>query len=164
MIYRRLLLALSMLFICLPGCSNNESNKKVSSSMAELQAIVDVPPPIQSIRWEIFGTPEYHGGVPGPTDFVTLVAEVDRIDEHWFNGLPNEAGSEFIVPGAARLWLSSPFQSILRNKENTALPLPYSSTCRLYRSRLKKTAAPVKGFVCHHSGDALVYLTLYAAS
>ena len=164
MTYRRVLLALSMLFTCLPGCSNDESNKKVSSSMAELQAIVDIPPSIRSIRWEVFGTPEHHGGVPGPTDFVTLVAEVDRINEDCFNGLRNEAGSEFIVPGAARLWLSSPFQNILRKRQNAALALPYSSTCRLYRSRLKKTAAPVKGFVCHHSGDALIYLTLHAAS
>jgi len=103
MIYRRVLLALSMLLTCLPGCSNDESNKKVSSSTAELQSIVDIPPSIQSIRWEIFGTPEYHGGVPGPTDFVTLEAEVDGIDEDWLNGLPNEAGNKFIVPGAARL-------------------------------------------------------------
>lgn len=160
---RVLSIALTTLIVFVSGCSMNESKTKVSSSLAELQKIVDISLSPHSIRWEIFGTPEHRGGVPGPTDFVTLVAEVAPIDEHWFDRLPNEEGGEFIVPGAARPWMSSSFQHFLRKKQNAELLLPHARTCRLYRSRLKATLAPVEGFLCHDSGKALIYLTLHAA-
>lgn len=83
----------------------DESKSKVSSSADELHRIADIPFSAQSVRWEIFGTPEYHGGVPGPTDFITLAAELKHVDQNWLERLPDEEGSEFIVPGAVRPWL-----------------------------------------------------------
>lgn len=142
----------------------DESKSKVSSSADELHRIVDIPFSARSVRWEIFGTPEYHGGVPGPTDFITLVAELKHVDENWLERLPDEEGSEFIVPGAVRPWLDRSFQDILRKNQNTTLVLPSANNCRVLKARLKKTSAPVKGFACRDSDSALIYLTLSSAT
>lgn len=150
--------------VFLLGCSMDESKKKVSSSADDLHKIVDMPFAAKSIQWEIFGTPEHHGGVPGPTDFITLIAELKQVDENWHRGLPNEEGNEFIVPGAVRPWLSSSFRALLLKHENARLALPSATDCRPYKSRLKKSSAPVKGFICRNADRALIYLTFSAFS
>ena len=45
-----------------------------SDDVEALRRVVELDTNPAAIRWEIFGTPEYVGGVPGPIDFVTLVA------------------------------------------------------------------------------------------
>ncbi|GAB3375838.1 hypothetical protein GCM10027317_16940 [Massilia agri] len=119
---------------------------------------------MQSVRWEVFGIPEYHDGVPGPTDFITLVAELEHVDKESLGHRLEEQGEEFIVPGAARPWLDHSFHALLRNNENSMLALPGTHNCHRHTSRLKKTSKPVKGFICGDADRALVYLTLSAAN
>lgn len=162
---QRVVSALSLLSsVFILGCTVEDSKTNVSSNIDELRQIVDMPFPAQSVRWEVFGTPEYHGGVPGPTDFITLVAELKHVNKESHGHLSEEEGKEFIVPGAARPWLDRSFHALLQNNENSMLALPDAHDCRLYKSRLKKTSTPVKGFICSGVDRALVYLTLSAAS
>lgn len=150
--------------VILLGCTVEESKKNVSSNIDELRKMVEMPFSARSVRWEVFGTPEYHGGVPGPTDFITLVAELEHLDKESLDRRLEEHGSDFIVPGAARPWLNHSFHALLQNNENSMLALPGTHNCHRYTSRLKKTSKPVKGFICGDPDRALVYLTLSAAN
>lgn len=138
----------------------DESQPKVSDSTAALREIVDVSVPLKSARWEIYGTPEYTGGVPGPTDYITLIAELELADQGWFGKQPNVAASTYITPEAARAWLSGPFQTLLKQNRNSTIELPGAYNCRKYSSRLKKTGNPVNGFVCQVNDKTLLYLAL----
>lgn len=64
----------SVFLLTLAGCHVNSSEQQPSRDLTALQAKVKIDLPIRSATWDIFGTPEYKGGVPGPTDLQTLVA------------------------------------------------------------------------------------------
>lgn len=142
------------------GCSMGEEKKKVSENLAELRKIVELPAAVKSARWEIFGTPEYTGGVPGPTDMVTLVAELDPfVHEVLLRGAAKK-GSAFVAPEAARPWLTRDFQNLLAASKNSSLSISYAEGCSPYRTRLAKTGVPVDGFICPGDKGMLLYLTL----
>lgn len=62
------------------GC-DPKGNFNESSDVAAFHQLVELDLPAKSVRWEVFGTPEYSIGVPGPTDFVTLGAELPVVDQ-----------------------------------------------------------------------------------
>jgi hypothetical protein len=130
-----------------------------SDDLAELQKIVELDLATTSIHWEIFGTPEYTGGVPGPTDFVTLIAEVPSLDELTLRTRP-QANAMWIVPGAARPWLSGVNRSMLAKFRNTSVDFSRLPNCRVANGKLRKTGKQVHGFICNGPVKALIYLTL----
>lgn len=66
--------------LVMSGC-NLERNSKESNDIAALQQFIELDILPRSARWEVFGTPEYSAGVPAPTDFITLIAEVPALDQ-----------------------------------------------------------------------------------
>ncbi|MYN18397.1 hypothetical protein GTP81_16725 [Rugamonas sp. FT107W] len=132
----------------------------VSDKLSALREVVNVQIPATSARWEAFGTPEYKGGVPGPTDFTTLIAELQPADGAWFAAQNETAGTSFIAPEAARPWLSEPFRHLLAEHKNTTADLSALRDCRPYATTLKKSGSPVQGFVCGGDRRLLLYLTL----
>jgi hypothetical protein len=143
------------------GCSREDQIGKVSANLVTLREIIDLQIPAKSARWETFGTPEYNGGVPGPTDYITLVAELESdSSENETNKVPT--GITYIAPEAARPWLSDDFRTILAQNKNTDVDLSRKAECRKYATTLKKTGKPVGGFVCSKSGQMLLYLTLWS--
>jgi len=146
------------IFILLSGCHMTDK-KNDSDDLAELQKIVELDLPTKSIHWEIFGTPEYIGGVPGPTDFVTLIAEVPSLDELTLGKRP-KASAVWIVPGAARPWLSGSNRSMLAKFRNTSVDFSRLPNCRVANGKLRKTGEQVHGFICNGPAKALIYLTL----
>ena len=104
------------------GCNMKDEVSKVSSDLAALRNVVNFDIKTKSTRWEVFGTPEYTGGVPGPTDFVTLIAEIEPEDQKFFEIMP-PTGEVWIAPEAARPWLSSTFRSMLEGNKNTTVNL-----------------------------------------
>lgn len=143
------------------GCSRENQLRKVSDNLVELREIIDLQIAAKSARWETFGTPEYNGGVPGPTDYITLVAELEsESSELETNKIPT--GITYIAPEAARPWLSDEFRTILAQNKNTDVDLSRKADCRKYATTLKKTGKPVGGFVCSKSGRMLLYLTLWS--
>jgi hypothetical protein len=127
--------------------------------LAELQRIVELDLIAKSIHWEIFGTPEYTGGVPGPTDFVTLIAEVPSLDELMLEER-QKANAIWITPSAARPWLSETNRLMLANFQNTSVEFSRLPNCRVANGKLRKTGKPVYGFICNGPVKALIYLTL----
>jgi hypothetical protein len=151
---------ISIIVICLSGCSTDDNKTKVSDDVGALRKVVDIPGALTSARWEIFGTPEYTGGVPGPTDYMTLVAELEPAGPP--QDLPANTGDEtvYIVPEAARPWISREFRSILEKNKNSAFDLSTVKDCHVYSTRLKQTGNPVRGFTCAKSGRVFLYLSL----
>lgn len=148
--------------IFLEGCSMENHTPSVSDNLSALREVVNVQIPSTSARWEIFGTPEYKGGVPGPTDFTTLVAELQPTDATWFDSQEEAAGKFFVAPEAVRSWLSEPFRRLLAEYKNTTADLSDRSNCRRYSTTLRKTGSPVSGFICTGDRSLLLYLTLSA--
>lgn len=135
--------------------NHDQSSKDIIS----FYNLVDIQLPVKSIRWEVFGTPEYTGGVPGPTDYVTLIAEVQPVDSKKIR-FGNKAGIIWIVHEAARPWLSEEFHSMLAKYKNSSIDFSNLSNCKRLQGKLKKTRMPIDGFICFKSHKSLIYLTL----
>lgn len=160
--------AAALAAILLAGCAPDKTGP--SDSLPELRKIVAIALPARQIKWEVFGTPEYTGGVPAPTDFVTLVAELEPVHDALppaeLAMPPAEPGTDdkaYIVPEAARPWLSAPFRAWLQEHRNQAVHLP-AGPCSAYRTTISKSGRPVAGFLCRSEGRMLIYLTLSSDS
>jgi hypothetical protein len=135
-------------------------NDKVSSDMGKLKELISINIPASKIQWEVFGTPEYTGGVPGPTDFITLVAEIDPVDTKLIEKFELPAGKQFVVPEAGRAWLSSNFRNTLEKIGSYDKELPNSLNCKKYATTIRKSGRKIDGFICHDGKSYLLYLTL----
>lgn len=153
--------AAALAAILLAGCAPDKTGP--SDSLPELRKIVAVALPARQIKWEVFGTPEYTGGVPGPTDFVTLIAELEPAQDALPPAEPGTDDKAYIVPEAARPWLSAPFRAWLQEHRNQAVHLP-AGPCSAYRTTISKSGRPVAGFLCRSEGRMLIYLTLSSNS
>ena len=66
-----------LLAVLVQGCTQERNDPVPSTNLAALAEIVDLGFPATSVRYEIFSMPEPGGGIPGPTDYVTLIAELE---------------------------------------------------------------------------------------
>jgi hypothetical protein len=135
------------------------SKPEVSDDITALRAEVSIPEQTTSARWEIFFTPEFNG-VPAPTDYVSLIAELQTNDREWSFSQETSGRYPGIVPEAARPWLSPWFRPLIAKYKNTKLKITSEPGCRLYQSRMTKSGRKVDGFVCVHERQALLYLIL----
>lgn len=126
--------------LVLGGCDPAQSRQDVSGEIAALANTITLNVPAKSARWEIFGTPEYKGGTPGPTDFVTLVAELEGLPNEWTYEGAGAAAAAYFVPEAARTWLSSPSRSLLDENRNAIFDMAAHPNCRPYQTTL--TSSP----------------------
>lgn len=139
-----------------------DKKPSVSEDLTALRAVVQVPARFTAGKWEIFGTPEYTGGTPGPTDYLTLVGELRIAPDDWRQLDGDGKGTSFVAPEAARPWLSAPFRTMLAKYKGTEFELKSAQDCRAWSSKVVKSGRPVSGFTCLHGDHALVYLTLMA--
>ena len=85
--------------------SGEDAAAKVSTDLDALRNTITLDIAANAGTWEIFGTPEYRGGIPAPTDYVTVIAELSLADAG--AAFPREpAGRRMVAPEAARPWLS----------------------------------------------------------
>jgi len=149
-----------LILLSLSACDAN-SCARSSTDQAELARLVKLDLPIKSVRWEVFGTPEYSGGVPGPTDYVTLIAEIAP-------AMPvaqtNTAETAWITPGAARLWLSPDVRTLFTQHSNSQPVLSHLGNCAPLQAAVTKSGEKVQGFLCSSKASSVVYLTLYSSS
>ena len=93
-----------VLAIFLLGCQTKEETKNVLTDVAAFNGLVTVDIQPRTVSWEVFGTPEYTGGVPGPTDHVTLIAQTEASNDEKFDQRPT-TGTVWIAPESSRPWL-----------------------------------------------------------
>jgi hypothetical protein len=149
-----------MSIVLVAGCSEPDKKSKASDDISALQNLIDIPVKIASARWEMFGTPEYNGGVPGPTDYMTLIAEIEPFE----NAAPLTAGASdakvYLVPEVARPWISTGFRSMLEKNKNANINLATIPECRAYQTTIRKSGRIVSGFSCAKTNHVLLYLSL----
>lgn len=157
---RTFLVMAASIAVTLTACTMDDDKKPgVSNDISALRAFVDIPASVRSGQWEIFGTPEYTGGVPGPTDYMTLIAALEMPASQTVGESGNQDWKKSLVPEARRPWLPEYFRSLLAQHKND----PINATtpgCALYRTSIKQSGRPVKGFICRHGDQALIYLSL----
>lgn len=147
--------------LLLAGCTPEVPKPGASDDLVKLREIIDLQIPARSGRWEVFGTPDYIGGVPGPTFLITLVAEL-RSEATWFDAQNERTGSVHIAPEAARPWLTEDLRQILERDKGSKVDLSSKANCRKYTTTLLKTGEPLEGFVCASAGRTLLHLTLWS--
>ena len=147
--------------LCVSACSPQDKKLKVSDDIKALQQLVDIPADLKSARWEMFGTPEYDGGVPGHTDYMTLVAEIEPLTHT--DGFTRGTNDKliYIVPEAARPWLSNQFRTMLEKNRNANINLTTAGGCHEYDTKIKGSGRKVSGFSCKKSGKILIYLSIF---
>ena len=136
------------------------SNTSISNDISELRQSININLPIEESTWEIFGTPEDTRGVPGPTDYTTLVAEFKIKNTDFFNALQSSSSKVGIVPEAARPWLSESFRMMLDKHKNSALDVNKLPFCKPYSTSVKESGRLVNGFVCVNDNHLMLYLPL----
>lgn len=129
-----------------------------SDDLAALQDIVAVPDGATSARWEIFGTPEATGLVPGPTDYYTLIAELQPALASTVEAAGALDDDIPVMPEAARPWLSDGFRALMEQSRNARLRLSAHKNCRAYQTTVRKSGRLVQGFLCTDAGRTLLYL------
>jgi len=129
-----------------------------SDDLATLQDIVAIPAGATSARWEIFGTPEAIGLVPGPTDYHTLIAELQPALAPAVGTAAAQRDEITVMPEAARHWLSDGFRALMEQNRNARLRLSAHKNCRAYQTTLRKSGRHVQGFLCTDAGHTLLYL------
>lgn len=131
---------------------------RVSDDLAALRDTVAIPAGATSARWEIFGTPETTGGVPGPTDYFTLIAELQPALAPGVKSVGVQRDEMPVMPEAARPWLSDGFRALMEQNRNARLRLAAHKNCRAYQTTVRKSGRLVQGFLCTDGGRTLVYL------
>jgi len=145
--------------ILLIGCNMKSESRKMSTDLSALQKIVILDMAPTSVKWEIFGTPEYTGGAPAPTDYITLIAEISSTENDKFKSM-QPAGDIWIAPESARPWLSIYFRTMLEKSRNVTVDFSKRPECRSLIATLRQTKKMVKGFSCNRDGRTLLYLTV----
>jgi hypothetical protein len=139
--------------------STDDASARVSTDLQALRNIIAFDIPAQAVTWEVFGTPEYRGGVPGPTDYLTLIAELAQVEGS--AAFPSEpAGRQTVMPEAARPWLSNNSRTFLEKIKSSDTDPLTQSHCHKLQTTTKKTGAPVMGFICRDAQKTLIYLTI----
>lgn len=149
------LVAICILF----GCQMKDEKTKVSTDLAAFNNLFAIDIALKSISWELFNTPEYTGGIPGPTDYVTLIAQIEASNDEKFDRRPT-AGTVWIAPESSRSWLNTEFRDFLEKSKNTTIDLSKKGNCRALTGVLKKTSKTIDGFACKSGTKILIYLTV----
>jgi hypothetical protein len=130
-----------------------------SSNISELGSIIKLSVSVQKVKWEIFETPENSDFVPpGPTDYVTLIAELQSTKGGSLSGGAGLNEAFWIPPEAARHWLSPKFKAMLENRSPSA---PILQNCKVERFEVRKTGRIKDGLVCDDGELTLLIVTLY---
>jgi hypothetical protein len=151
--------ACAMSLACLSSCTMKDHAAGMSTDVGALQKIVRLDMVPASVKWERFSTPEYTGGVPGPTDFVTLVAELTPPGKI-AHGTVAPLGKIWIAPKSARPWMAASSHALLDKLQNSTVDLSQYTHCRAVQATLTQTGQPVKGFACNDADKLLLYLTI----
>jgi hypothetical protein len=150
-------LSFLLIITILYGCGLKEENKNISTDLNAFNNIVTIDIPFNSIIWEVFGTPEYTGGVPGPTDYLTLVAQIEPSNDAKFDNRP-ATGSIWVAPESARPWMEADFRRLLEDFKGEQMDMAKRKNCRAITAVLRQTSKQVKGFVCRSETKVLVYI------
>jgi hypothetical protein len=150
------ILAPVVLAILLTACIPKEDQDKSSTDIRALCDLIDLQFPYTGARWEIVATPEYEGGIPGPTDYMTLLAEIGPRDDQRFNALPM-AEPLRALPNSARSWMNAESRTLLNT---TSTALHHHPECRTITGILTRSRKTATGHLCTSRDRMLLYMVV----
>ena len=150
------ILAPVVIAILLTACVSKEDQDKSSTDIGALSNLIDLQFSYTSAHWEIVATPEYRGGVPGPTDYMTLLAEIGPRDDQRFSALPM-AEPLRALPNSARSWMNAESRTLL---DTTSTALRHHPECRTITGILARSRKPATGHLCISRDRMLLYMVV----
>lgn len=66
------MLVCAAILMALTGRGSSNADQTSPLDLAALRAKAKLDLPVRAVAWEVFGTPEYKGGAPGPTDLPNI--------------------------------------------------------------------------------------------
>lgn len=149
---------LASLTLCiLFRCQVDAEKSKASSDADSFNKIFALDVAFKSIAWEMFDTPEYKGGIPAPTDFVTLIAQIEPGNDAKFEDRPPSMPI-WIAPESSRRWLDTDFRNFLERSKGKTIDISREKDCRALTGILRRTSEPVNGFMCKSEKKILIYI------
>lgn len=148
-----------LLAFTLSSCETKQEQPKFSTDLSAFGEMIAMDVEVTGVAWEIFGTPEYTGGVPGPTDYLTLVAQAVPVSTLRARKA-KESGAVWIAPESARPWLEPEFKHMLEKSKNSIIDISKYENCQAASGILKRTAKHVDGFLCKNDKRILIYLRI----
>lgn len=145
-----------VLAILLTACVPKKDQDKSSTDIVALGALIDLQFPYTSARWKVVATPEYKGGIPGPTDYMTLLAEIGPRDDQRFSTLPM-AEPLRALPNSARIWMNAESRTLL---DTTSTALHRHPECRTITGILTRSRKKVTGHLCTSRDRMLLYMVV----
>ena len=145
--------------LLLTSCDSHKQPEP-SHDVTAFNHLIALDFPVKKVTWEIFGTPKYTGGIPGPTDYLTLVAEIEPEGSKTFTSFPPLTTKAWIAPESARPWLDSDFHAFLSQYKNRTVDAMMAPHCRSVEAVLRKSGRPVAGLACQGSRNILIYATV----
>ena len=155
----RTMIASLVAMLLLTSCDSHKQPEP-SHDVAAFNHLIALDFPVKKVTWEIFGTPEYTGGIPGPTDYLTLVAEIEPEGSKMFTSFPPLTTKAWIAPESARPWLGRDFHAFLHQYRNQTIDAKMAPRCRSVEAVLRKSGRPVAGLACQGSRNILIYATV----
>jgi hypothetical protein len=130
-----------------------------SDDIAALNLIVKIDAHLQTVRWEIFSTPEYKGGTPGPTDYVSLVAEAEIPGrDNLFKS--RQSGEIWMAPEVSRAWMKKENLFFLEKYKNKKIDVSVVKNCWIISAKYLKKNTTVEGLICKTSSNYIIYMIL----
>lgn len=142
---------------CLTGCRMD--NKIPSTNLEELRSLIQIGNMASGAKYEIISLPESDNGVPSPTEYVVMIAELETPKPISSRPVTPASGQLGLIPRAARPWLSEDFRAMLKKYENNEFNFA-TQGCQEYSTVWVNDNSPVHGFSCNRDGRTLIYLVL----
>ena len=153
-------LAISAVALLLWALSRPAPIPPAKVDVAALKALVNLDVPIKAAKWEVFRSPDDGGFMPSQDPYTILIAELTPSDPAWAPELKTlSSGRDDVMPDSARIWISEPFQSLLKNATNKDGPLA-AFGCGEFVASMTRSGRTVDGYICPHSGKVLIYLVI----
>lgn len=149
----------SALAVLLAWCNSFEDPEQSSTDIDALKRLINLQFPYTSARWELVPTPELSGAVPGPTDYITLIAEIGPRDDQEFSSLPI-AEPFHPLTNTARNWMNAEFRSLLNISNAAFTGLPQHTDCRNVTGTLMRSSRTVTGHLCPSADRMLLYMVV----
>lgn len=163
-LHKGLLVSLTTFSTCaltllLSWCNSSENPKQSSTDIDVLKKLINLQFPYASARWELVPTPEFNVGVPGPTDYITLVAEIGPRDDQKFSSLPM-AESFRPLPNTVRNWMNAESRILLSTSNAASAGVAHHSDCRYVTGTLMRSSRTVTGHLCPSANRMLLYMVV----
>lgn len=163
-LHKRLVVLLTIFSACalavlLAWCNSFEDPEQSSTDIDALKKLINLQFPYTSARWELVPTPELSGAVPGPTDYITLVAEIGPHNDQEFSSLPM-AELFHPIPNTARSWMNAESRSLLSTSNAASSGRPQHSDCRNVTGILMRSSRTVTGHLCPSADRMLLYMVV----